>query len=115
LLIESDAAAVQSIQANIAQVGLPGAQILRLPVEQALASAPDAPYDLVLADPPYALDAARLTGVLQALARCWLAADALVVVERDVRSEPVIWPDGLVAERERRYGETMLWYGRSAS
>lgn len=115
LLVESNAAAVRAIQANVTQVGLPGAEILRLPVERALASAPDVPYHLVLADPPYALDARRLTGVLQALARGWLAAAARVVVERDVRGEPLIWPEGLVAERQRRYGETMLWYGRSAS
>jgi 16S rRNA G966 N2-methylase RsmD len=42
----------------------------------------------------------------------WLAADAVVVVERSSRSGPVEWVAGLTADRSRRYGETTLWYGR---
>ncbi|NEE03633.1 RsmD family RNA methyltransferase [Phytoactinopolyspora halotolerans] len=73
-----------------------------------------APYDLVLVDPPYAMDSDTLSGMLAPLPHGWLAADALVVVERDRRSAPFEWPDGLTGLRERAYGETVLWYGRSA-
>jgi len=41
-----------------------------------------------------------------------LVPDALVVVERSGRSGPLPWPAGLTGDRERQYGETMLWYGR---
>lgn len=112
-LIESDPRAVGVIRENVEQLALPGAVVVQATVERELSAPPDTRYDLVLADPPYALDAAELTAVLTALTRGWLAADAVVVIERDRRG-PVAWPDGLIASRERRYGETMLWYGRSA-
>ena len=39
----------------------------------------------------------------------WLAADALVVVERSSRSPEPTWPTGLVEPSRRKYGETTLW------
>jgi 16S rRNA (guanine966-N2)-methyltransferase len=41
-----------------------------------------------------------------------LADDALVVVERSRRGEAWEWPPGLEGVRDKRYGETMLFYGR---
>ena len=37
-----------------------------------------------------------------------------MVVERSVRGPDLLWPDGLVGERSKKYGETMLWYGHAA-
>jgi 16S rRNA (guanine966-N2)-methyltransferase len=37
------------------------------------------------------------------------------VVERSVRSAAPTWPDGFTDVRQRRYGETVLWYGHAAS
>ena len=114
LLVESDARAARAIRANIKSLGVHAlAAVVTTTVEKALATPPDAPYHLVVADPPYALPPAELTSVLAALTRGWLAPGAVVVVERDRRSEAVAWPPGLVGERHRRYGETLLWYGRS--
>ncbi len=45
----------------------------------------------------------------------WLVPGALVVVERSSRSPEPGWPDGFTDVRDRRYGETMLWYGHAAS
>jgi len=42
----------------------------------------------------------------------WLCEDAVVVVERAARDADLVWPDGLEADRARRYGETQVWYGR---
>jgi 16S rRNA (guanine966-N2)-methyltransferase len=42
----------------------------------------------------------------------WLAADAVVVVERSSRGSGPDWPDGIEAVRDRRYGAGVLWYGR---
>jgi 16S rRNA (guanine966-N2)-methyltransferase len=113
LLVESDPRAAAVIRSNVKAVGLPGAVVVASTVERALAVPPDAPYDLVLADPPYAMVDAELSGVLVSLTGGWLAPGALVVVERDRRSAPVTWPDGITGSRERKYGETMLWYGRA--
>jgi 16S rRNA (guanine966-N2)-methyltransferase len=40
---------------------------------------------------------------------------SVVVVERSARSVEPAWPQGLVRERERQYGETVLWYVRADS
>jgi 16S rRNA (guanine966-N2)-methyltransferase len=70
------------------------------------------PYDVVFADPPYALADAGVSRVLILLAaRGWLAPGALVIVERATRSGPPSWPDGFVPDRARRYGEATFWYG----
>ena len=69
-------------------------------------------YDVVFADPPYALADAAVTQVLSLLAeQGWLAPGALVIVERATRSRPLSWPDGFVPDRARRYGEATFWYG----
>ena len=69
-------------------------------------------YDVVFADPPYALADAEVSRVLILLAaRGWLAPGALVIVERATRSGPPSWPDGFVPDRARRYGEATFWYG----
>jgi 16S rRNA (guanine966-N2)-methyltransferase len=114
LLVESDARAVQSIRSNLAAVRLPGGEVVTTSVERALATSPSEPYDLVLADPPYALSGKEVAGALARLTGGWLHPGAVVVVERPTRAEPLDWPDGLAAVRERRYGETKLWYGRPA-
>ena len=38
--------------------------------------------------------------------------DAVVIVERSARDEPLAWPDGVAPVMNRRYGEGQLWYGR---
>ena len=63
---------------------------------------------------PYALADGALSGVLSRLSDGWLDPDALVVIERPARGAPLLWPDGLTGIKHRRYGETMLWYGRPA-
>ncbi len=114
LLVEHGARAARVIRQNIEAIGLPGAAVLADRVERVLARGPvEGPYDVVFADPPYALADTAVTQVLLLLAEHgWLAAGALVVVERATRSGPLSWPDGFVPDRERRYGEATFWYGR---
>lgn len=113
VMIEKDARAAATIRANVAELGIAGVRVVHNSVERVLAgSVPGDPFDLVLADPPYDLASSRLVDLLKLLAAGWLGADALVVVERDRRSESLTWPTGIESLRERRYGETMLWYGR---
>ena len=115
LLVESDARAARAIRDNIAALRLaPAARLVSGKVTAVLAAPPDGGgYDVVFADPPYVLPGAELTAVLDALVSGgWLAAGAVVAVERSTRGEPLTWVDGITAERSRRYGETTLWYGR---
>jgi len=119
LLVELDRRAADAIRANVTALGLPGAQVVRDDVARMAASPnPQAPYDVAFLDPPYTLEADALRAVLGALAaHGWLAADAVVVVERSSRDEPWSWPEDpwlFAASRDRRYGEGTLWYGRAA-
>jgi len=117
LLIESDPGAAQVIRRNIETVGLPGARLVQDRVDRALRRGPGAaaPRDLVFADPPYSAADDELGKVLATLAgQGWLARDALVILERDARSGEPLWPAGYAKDRSRRYGETVLWYGRAS-
>lgn len=114
LLVESDPAAVRAIRDNVAATGLDRAEVRAAAVQRALATPPDEPFHVALADPPYAIGTEELTRVLGLLTNGWMEVDALVVVERPRRAAAVTWPEGLVSERQRHYGETVLWYGRPA-
>jgi 16S rRNA (guanine966-N2)-methyltransferase len=116
LLAESDPKAARVARDNIAALGAAGAVRLTTDrVERLVAGTPDEPYDVVFADPPYALLDERVGELLTALSvrpGGWLAADAVVVVERSVRGAPLEWVHGVTSISSRRYGETILWYGR---
>lgn len=115
LLVESAPAALRTIRRNVRQLGLSGVEIAAEDVERLLTRSPASPYDLVVADPPFALDDTTIVAVLRALVHDgWLASDALVVVERESRGRPVSWPAGYAPDRVRRYGDATLWYGRPA-
>jgi 16S rRNA (guanine966-N2)-methyltransferase len=122
LLVEYGTRASRVIRENIEAIGLPGAVLAADRVERVLARGPAyaggqdggkrGRYDVVFADPPYALADAAVSQVLSLLAgQGWLAPGALVVVERATRSGPLSWPDGFVPDRARRYGEATFWYG----
>jgi 16S rRNA (guanine966-N2)-methyltransferase len=110
-LVESDRTAAATAQRNVDAVGLPGAAIVRTTVEAYLGSRPGIPFELVFADPPYALDESALAAVLRLLTD-WLAPGAIVVVERSARGSEPQWPDVIQSVKQKRYGEGLLWYGR---
>ena len=116
LLVESDARAARTIRDNAAATGLVGADVRAEPVERLVAGgAPASPYDVVFLDPPYDVADDALRAVIDDLRDGgWLADRALVVVERATRGGQWHWPDGVEADRSRRYGEATLWYGRAA-
>ncbi|MEJ3744194.1 16S rRNA (guanine(966)-N(2))-methyltransferase RsmD [Actinomycetes bacterium KLBMP 9797] len=116
LLVENDPRVARVIRANIAALGVAGeVRLVAASVAKTLATGPDEPYDIVFADPPYAVSDDDVTATLAALVDGgWLAADAVVVVERSSRGGPVTWVRGITEVHSRRYGETTLWYGRAS-
>jgi 16S rRNA (guanine966-N2)-methyltransferase len=114
LLVEADARPAQAIRANLQTVGLAGGRLVQDRVERLLARGlppGERPYDVLFADPPYALPGPELTEVLAVAAtRGWLTPGALAIVERASRSEPLRWPGGYSPRPSRRYGEATLWY-----
>jgi 16S rRNA (guanine(966)-N(2))-methyltransferase RsmD len=118
LLVESDPRAARVIRQNIAVLGVADrATLLAAKVATVLAAGPPAtgPYDIVFADPPYGVPDEDVDAMLTALARGgWLAADAVVVLERSSRARLPARVEGITEVRSRRYGETTLWYGRGS-
>jgi 16S rRNA (guanine966-N2)-methyltransferase len=111
LLVESDRGASATIRANISDLGVAGARLQSCSVEQALNRTASLRYDLVLADPPYDVTEESLASVLEMLlAHQWLAQEPVIVIERSSRSPEPSWPDGIVAEGSKTYGETVLWF-----
>ena len=70
-------------------------------------------WNVVMLDPPYELGEEELTSNLSAVVPI-LAEDAVVLVERSSRSPEPTWPDGLARIKEKRYGETALWWAELA-
>lgn len=113
LLVESNRRAAMVLRGNVTDLGLPGAQVVPASVGAVLAAGPAQPYDVVFADPPYALAAESVAADLAALiAHGWLRSGCLIAVERATRSEPIAWPPGYEAESPRSYGETRIELAR---
>ncbi|MFI7666500.1 16S rRNA (guanine(966)-N(2))-methyltransferase RsmD [Nocardia sp. NPDC049526] len=109
MLIESDRKAAAIVRGNIADLDLPGAELRIGSVATVLAGGGAGKYDVVFSDPPYDVDTATVTADLRALAEHdWLAPDALVVVERSIRSPEIVWPAGYIPAKARKYGETRI-------
>ena len=105
VFIEADAEAVRTIERNLDKLRLTGARVLRADAPSGLAqeAAAGRKYDLVLADPPYAMtDYDTLARYLPRV----LADDGLLVFESDARTEPEL--QGLAVRTSRRYGSTRV-------
>jgi len=111
-LVELSPPAATIAERNARTVGksVPGVRIRvrRAAVDAFLRSTNDA-YDLVFIDPPYDIEDSDLAVVL-ALLVPRLKPAATIIVERAARSAAPAWPYGLVPTRDRRYGDTMLWW-----
>ena len=122
LLVEADRRVARLITQNIATVALPGARVAADRAERAVAAGPppEAPFDLVLLDPPYAVPDAEVVTILTALVDGgWLAPEAVVVMERSSRDSRFPWPAGYEGTRTKTYGEARMnfavWYVHGAS
>ena len=111
-LVERDRRCLEVLRANVATVD-PRARVV---AADAFAWVPDrGPFDLVYIDPPYAVSDDDVRRLLERLSsRGAFADDALIVVERSQRSSSP-WPrESVEPLRERAYGDTRLWYGRTS-
>ena len=101
--VERSRPALEAIAANLAATGLAASATVVADDASAFARSARRSYDLVLADPPYAFDGwAELLSSLPA---------PMVVVESD---REVALPEGWSVLRSRRYGGTVVIFGRRA-
>jgi 16S rRNA (guanine966-N2)-methyltransferase len=109
LFVESDYRIAAVIARNIKVLGLSGATLRRGDVVAVLLAGTASPVDLVLADPPYDIEAAEVNAALAALsARGWAREGTVVAVERAAAGTALTWPAGWSVWPERVYGDTRL-------
>jgi len=112
LLVEQDRAALEAIRANLAGTGLTDRARVHAGAVAALLAgppSPEAPFDLVLVDPPYDAAPSELPAVLDGLRRPgWLAADARVLLETPTRGAAPEAGAGFEVRASRRYGDTLV-------
>jgi 16S rRNA (guanine966-N2)-methyltransferase len=106
VFVEHDPDALRAIDRNLDHLRLTAARVVRGDVLRTIAeeATAGAKYDLVLVDPPYEM----LTEIQPRLARHLpplLAADGLVVLETDARTEPEL---PLPVRTSRKYGQTRV-------
>jgi 16S rRNA (guanine966-N2)-methyltransferase len=114
VLVENDRTALTALRANVASLQLPDVQVVATDVRQFAFSGGGRAFDFVVADPPYDLPTSDLTEIVAALAtHGHLNPGADLIVERSRRSGAMEWPEPLSDVRTKRYGDTMLCYGRA--
>lgn len=108
--VESHATTARLIRSNLRALRLDG-RVHAMRAETFIEQA-ETPFGAGFIDPPYAVVAEDLHALLSESVRRGVWSDgAVIVVERSSRTL-FTWPDGIEGDRERRYGETTLWYGR---
>jgi len=113
-MVERDRSAVAVLRRNCADLGVADRVVVVCADAVRWRPAAGARFGLVLLDPPYDLPSAAAAGVLAALSSAGaLDHRALIVVERSARSADPPWPPHWPAPRERRYGESAVWYGHA--
>ena len=114
LLVESDARTAALTRRNVAALALP-ATVRTVAVESLARTEAERAYDVVFADPPYALAPERLDAVVADLvAHGWVAPDGLLVLERSGRTAAPRWPAVVDEAWARSYGETVLHFAALA-
>ena len=115
VFVEKDGGAARVIAENLRRAKLEAeAVVIRRDVVAWLAdpagAAASGPFDIVLADPPYA-DTDALLHALE-LVGAHIAPDGIVIAKHFWRDAPPAQPGLLASVRERRFGETALTFYR---
>lgn len=110
--IEKDVRAAQVIKDNAATLKVNNLTVVSMDASTALhGEAQLGSFDVVFIDPPYSLSDQTITTELELLSTGWLNNGALVVVERDKKSQFEI-PANYEQLSRKVYGDTSVWYGR---
>ncbi len=115
VLVENDRAALAVLRTNVAVLAATGVTVVPTSaLTFAGTGTGGSGFDIVVADPPYDLANAEITRMLGDLhARGLLNPYADLIIERARRTADLEWPEPLVGERTKRYGDTVLLFGRA--
>ena len=112
VLVDDAPEAVAACEANVASTGFAAAARVRRARAAAFVTGPpppEAPFGVVLLDPPYDVAPDEVPAVLGGLTRPgWLSGHARVVVETATAAAAPEATAGLDVRARRRYGDTLL-------
>ena len=121
--VEADPAVARLIMANCRELGLVPDVVtatvenwLTQPVRRRGAGgAGTAGYDIVWLDPPYDCSTDHVGDVIAvAVQRDWVRPGGLILAERSARSPALEFPENLLNNGTRRYGETVVYLAQKA-
>lgn len=109
ILVDSSAAAIRILHANVERLGLPGARIIRRRLPGGLAAtAASGPYDFIFLDPPYGTDLVERTLVALANQPHLLVPHTCFIVQHESQRTPLAAPEPYRLDEVRRIGSTSL-------
>ena len=116
VLVERSRSAGAVIGRNIAQLEVSGAEVVICDVLAASAVGRlRGPFGVLLADPPYDSDPGDIGALLTRIVDAGLLVDpGIIVIEGSRRWTASPLPSCTIEVRRRDYGDTALWYGRTA-
>jgi len=114
--VERDRAALTALRANVATLGGGMTGLVVVPgdvVAVVNRAGLGGPFDVVVVDPPYDLARDAVLNLFGELHRSGaLGPHADLVLETSARAGEPTWPEPLTGDRTRKYGDTLLCYGR---
>lgn len=111
--VESDKRAADVLKGNVRELGFTNTVVVNRTAE-AYVSGEGEKFDVVFADPPYAVGDDELAKVLKGVVPR-LVEDAILIVERASRSGEPAWPEGVESLRAKRYGDTAVYWAQVRS
>jgi 16S rRNA (guanine966-N2)-methyltransferase len=108
VLVEKDRRAQATIRSNIESLGCGQRAALRAGDAFTLAKRgmSGGPFALILLDPPYTLDAAKVGGLVRDLAEGGAVARGAIVSWEHAADAQPMWPSGFSVVSRKRYGTT---------
>jgi len=107
VLVENERAALEALERNVATLGFED-RVRVVRGDALVVSALSGPFDLVLADPPYAVGGTPVVTALASGPPGLLVEGARIVIEHARREILPEQEGALVRDDERRYGDTMV-------
>ncbi|MGA9162601.1 MAG: RsmD family RNA methyltransferase [Actinomycetota bacterium] len=117
VLVERDRAALRTIRDNLGRARVAdAAEVVASDVGSFLTSDDEglSGFDLVLADPPYAIDEREVGSVLSSIGSGGLRGPWRVVLTRPKTSSTLVIPVHWLAARRLSYGDTLVFIFREA-
>lgn len=112
-LVESSREAAAVCRRNASSLGLDAVRVVAETVQRFVSRPAPESWDVVFADPPYDLPGDVLAEAIAALGSAGgLSSGATLVVERSRRGADPRWPEGVVVEARKDYGETSVHFAR---